>query len=78
MNVGTGNARPLRIHQAKSDLFHKGARLFDGPNGLAVETPLLAAQLLEFEISHKEAFELSALSFQLSQMHVFAAAIAES
>ena len=44
--------RTMRIHQAKSHLLEKCARLLDRPDGLAIQPPFLAPHLLEFEISH--------------------------
>jgi hypothetical protein len=53
----------LREHQAKPHILQKSPSLFDRPDGLAIETPLFAPELLEFGVSHKK---LSALSHQLS------------
>src|SRR5579872_6807140 len=44
----------LGIHEAESHLFQKSACLFDRANGIAIQTPLLEAQLLEFLLSHRE------------------------
>src|SRR5580704_6593221 len=51
-----------RVHQAESHGLDEGARLFDGANGLAIETPLLATELLEILIGHGDGFQLSAFS----------------
>jgi ketosteroid isomerase-like protein len=45
--------RARRIHAAHTDIFQECARRLDRPDGLAIQPPPLAPQLLEFEISHK-------------------------
>src|ERR687888_1809209 len=41
-----------RIHQAKTNRLHEFTRLFDGAHGAPVQTPLVAAKLAEFVLSH--------------------------
>src|ERR1700686_751238 len=55
--------RTLGIHQAESYLVEKSPRLLDRPDGLPIQAPFLAPQLLEFLLSHKK---LSAISRRLS------------
>src|SRR5947209_5339968 len=54
--------RPTRIHQAKSRLLEKCARVLDRSDGIATEPPLFAPLLLEFEIGHGELRILSCVS----------------
>ncbi len=58
---GHGHGGAHGIHQAESHGLDESARFFDGADGLAIEAPFFATELLEVLIGHR-----AAVSYQLS------------
>jgi hypothetical protein len=58
---GQRHGRAHGIHQREADALDEGTRVFDGADGLAIETPFFAASGFEVLVGHSAALVLSFL-----------------
>ena len=66
MNVGTSSGGRFGYIRQKPTSSRNTRASSMRPDGLAIETPFFAAELLEFEVSHRDSYQLSALSYQVT------------